>query len=68
MSKEAISASDCLHCGHLISDHHRAGQKGIGRTLEVEHARGARDHCIGDGDTCSCRKFVQPHNRIWVGT
>jgi hypothetical protein len=66
--KEAISSSDCLHCGHLITDHHRAGQRGTGRMMEVEYARGKRDSCIGDGGTCSCRQFQQPHERIWVAT
>jgi hypothetical protein len=59
--REYISASECLECGHLITDHLRAGMGGQGRRSRIEHSRGDRDHCIGNRDTCACRKFVQPH-------
>lgn len=58
---EVISAHTCLECGHVITDHKRAGLGGTGRGEKMENARGERDHCIGKGDTCPCRKFVQPH-------
>ena len=57
--REVLSAHECLECGHLVTDHHRAGggwHNGI-----VEHQRGERDGCIGAKGTCPCRRFVQPH-------
>jgi len=57
--REVISASDCLECGHVITDHHRAG--GGVHNGTVENWRGSRSHCIGNRDTCPCRKFIQPH-------
>jgi hypothetical protein len=56
---EVISASNCLACGHLVSDHHRAG--GGWHNGKNDDPRKRRDHCIGQGDTCPCRVFVQPH-------
>lgn len=58
---EVVSAHECLECGHLITDHLRAGMGGQGRKSRVEQSRGERDHCIGNRDTCPCRRFVQPH-------
>lgn len=56
--REAVSSAVCLDCGHTITDHHRAGG---GFHADAERQRGERSHCIGRGDTCPCRKFVQPH-------
>jgi hypothetical protein len=56
--KEVISAHECLECGHVITDHHRAGTGWHGGEKESDKRR---DHCIGNRDTCPCRKFVQPH-------
>lgn len=56
---EVISASDCLECGHVVTDHHRAG--GGVHNHQNDTWRGARDHCIGNRDRCPCRQFVQPH-------
>lgn len=58
---EYVSSHECLDCGHVITDHLRAGTGELGRKMRVEDARGQRDHCIGNRDTCACRKFVQPH-------
>lgn len=58
---EVVSSHECLECGHLITDHHRAGMGGQGRQSRIENSRGERDHCTGNRDTCPCRKFVQPH-------
>jgi hypothetical protein len=57
--REAISSSSCLDCGHLITDHHRAGGGWHGGKAENWH--GKRSHCIGNNDTCPCRDFRQPH-------
>lgn len=57
--REVISAHQCLECGHVVSDHHRAG--GGLHNHKNEAWVGVRDHCIGNRDTCPCRKFVQPH-------
>lgn len=58
---EQLSSHECLECGHLVTDHLRAGMGGQGRKSRMENARGERDHCIGNRDTCPCRRFVQPH-------
>ena len=58
---EYISSTTCLECGHLITDHKRAGQGGFSRHETIEASRGRRDHCIGNRDTCPCRNFIQPH-------
>ena len=58
---EYISSTTCLECGHLITDHKRAGIKGVGRNEQVENGYGVRDGCIGDRGTCQCHKFTQPH-------
>ena len=55
--REVISASNCLACGHLVTDHHRAG----GGWHNGTGSEKRRDHCIGNRETCGCRQFVQPH-------
>ena len=56
---EVLSSQACLQCGHVVTDHHRAGG-GLHNGQNAQW-RGSRDHCIGDRDTCGCRGFVQPH-------
>lgn len=65
--KEPISSATCLDCGHLVTDHHRAG--GGWHNGKNAEWRGRRDGCIGAKGTCLCRKFVQPHelNKVSVG-
>lgn len=69
---EVLSSQTCLECGHLVTDHLRAGMGGQGRKSKIEHSRGERDHCVGNRDTCPCRRFIQPHTftrkSIRVGT
>ena len=55
--KEIISASECLDCGHSISDHHRAG----GGWHNGQYGCGPRENCIGAYGRCLCKRFVQPH-------
>lgn len=57
MPKELLSSSECLECGHLVTDHHRAG----GGWHNGEPSEKRRDHCVGNRDRCPCRRFVQPH-------
>ena len=58
---EYVSSHECLECGHLITDHLRAGSVEQGRKSQIENSRGERDHCCGNRDTCKCRRFIQPH-------
>lgn len=55
--REVLSSHECLECGHVVTDHHRAGGGWHNGTQSDKD----RDHCIGAKDTCPCRKFVQPH-------
>lgn len=59
--REPVSSTECLECGHLITDHHKAGGGWHNGASEKWKASAVRDHCIGNRDTCPCRKFVQPH-------
>ena len=59
--KEVISAHLCLECGHVITDHHRAGTGWHNGNLQHAKHAGKRDGCIGDRGTCPCKRFTQPH-------
>ena len=55
--REVIEGSECWACGHIITDHKRAGQGGESHREHVETMRGRRDGCIGDRGTCRCTGF-----------
>lgn len=61
--REVLSSPVCLNCGHIVTDHKRAGEGELGRNSKVEHwkAYAKRDSCIGDRGTCNCKLFRQPH-------
>lgn len=63
MPKEALSGHECLNCGHVVTDHKRAGQGGYSHKETVEKWKeyAKRDSCIGDRGTCNCKLFRQPH-------
>jgi hypothetical protein len=56
---EVLSSPACLQCGHVVTDHHRAGGGWHNGNEDNQHRE--RSHCIGNSDTCPCRKFIQPH-------
>jgi ribosomal protein L32 len=62
---EYISAHECQNCGHIITDHKRAGEGELGRKSHVEGWKESakRDYCIGNHGTCNCRLFRQPHEK-----
>jgi hypothetical protein len=61
--KEPVSSHLCLDCGHLITDHKKAGLGGVGRRERMERAKefARREQCLGDRGRCLCKTFVQPH-------
>jgi hypothetical protein len=60
--KERISNSECLDCGHIITDHHQA-RTGWHNGVEWRGEAPRREKCIGDRGTCPCRKFAHGHER-----